>query len=277
MHTQEPYSATGLRGTFDQMVSDARQQHSNNFEALMGACESGCSHLGAGGDTDCLSCCAAARCHITRAMPDHCICNAGCDVTGCNSNGSDNTRHGRSEESHHKTKSGHRGANTTTTPAPPSQEAAYSSFGTQLFKTVSDNFPEGNILISPMSVAKALAMVRDRVTKDSDNLYQMSDVLGPPSFIEQTEHEGNDDPDVQLLIANSVWSDASLRPSFIERVETKHGGEAFELPSRYSKVDEWIEENTGGMIKGFLGDEPVPSDIVALLVNAVYFKGEFSL
>ena len=264
MHTQEPYSATGLRGTFDQMVSDARQQHSNNFEALTGACNSGCAHLGAGGDPVCLSCCAAARCHITRMATDSCICNAGCDVTGCNSNGSDNTRDGRNESS------------TTTTPAPPSQEAA-SSFGTQLFKTVSDNFPEGNILISPLSVAKALAMVRDGATKDSDNLYQMSDVLGPPSFIEQTEHEGNDDPDVQLLIANSVWSDSKLRDSYIEKVETKHGGEAFELPSRYSKVDDWIEENTDGMIKGFLGDELVPTDIVALLVNAVYFKGEFSL
>ena len=37
--------------------------------------------------------------------------------------------------------------------------ASASAFGTELFLTVSKNFPEGNILISPLSVYKALAMV----------------------------------------------------------------------------------------------------------------------
>ena len=37
--------------------------------------------------------------------------------------------------------------------------AAASSFGTKLFLEVSKNFPEGNILVSPLSVYKALAMV----------------------------------------------------------------------------------------------------------------------
>ena len=36
-------------------------------------------------------------------------------------------------------------------------DTAYASaFGTQLFKTVADNFPEGNVLISPLSISKAL-------------------------------------------------------------------------------------------------------------------------
>merc|ERR1719215_1269658 len=48
------------------------------------------------------------------------------------------------------------------------------------------------------------------------------------------------------------------------------------MPSRYSTIDEWIEDNTDGMIKDFLGDEKIPSDIVALLVNALYFKGAWT-
>ena len=37
--------------------------------------------------------------------------------------------------------------------------ASASAFGTKLFLEVSKNFPEGNILVSPLSVYKALAMV----------------------------------------------------------------------------------------------------------------------
>ena len=39
------------------------------------------------------------------------------------------------------------------------EEKLASAFGTELFLRVSKNFPEGNILISPLSVYKALAMV----------------------------------------------------------------------------------------------------------------------
>jgi len=147
-----------------------------------------------------------------------------------------------------------------------------SAFGTQLFKTVADNFPEGNVLISPLSVSKALDMVKDGATEGSDNEAEMEQVLGPSSLIEQTENEGSDDPDVTLSIANSVWAD-NLKESFIETVQDDHDAAAFPMPSRYSIVDSWIEENTNGMIKDMLGDDKIPSDIVALLVNAVYFKG----
>lgn len=115
--------------------------------------------------------------------------------------------------------------------------------------------------------------MRDGATIGSDNLAEMEKVLGSPSLIEQTEHEGNDDPDVQLKIANSVWTN-DLKDSFMETVQANHNGEARTMPSRYSTIDDWIEDNTGGMIKDFLGDEKIPSDIVALLVNALYFKGE---
>ena len=118
--------------------------------------------------------------------------------------------------------------------------------------------------------------MKDGATIGSDNLAEMEKVLGSPSLIEQTEHEDNNDPDVQLTIANSVWAN-DLKDSFIEHVQANHNGEAKPMPSRYSTIDEWIEDNTDGMIKDFLGDEKIPSDIVALLVNALYFKGELSL
>ena len=69
--------------------------------------------------------------------------------------------------------------------------ASASAFGTELFLTVSKNFPEGNILISPLSVYKALAMVsldkmHELVTllfvryrsSDCVTMYPLDDIIG---------------------------------------------------------------------------------------------------
>ena len=146
-----------------------------------------------------------------------------------------------------------------------------STFGTTLFSTVSANFPDGNVLISPLSVHKSLAMVKDGATIGSDNLAEMKQVLGTSSSIDPS----NDDPGVQLTIANSVWAN-DLRPSFIETIKKDHNGEAKPLPDRYTTINDWVEDNTNGMIRDLLPDEKIPSDVVALLVNAVFFKAAWT-
>jgi len=148
-----------------------------------------------------------------------------------------------------------------------------SNFGTQLFAAVVDNFPSGNILISPVSIAKALEMVLIGTTEGSDTEMELKQVLGPPSLVETTV---DDESDVQLTIANSVWAD-KLKQSYIDDLAKNFNADAFKLPSRYSTIDKWIEENTNGMIKDMLGDEKIPRDVLALLVNAVYFKGKWKM
>ena len=143
-----------------------------------------------------------------------------------------------------------------------------SNFGTQLFAAVADNFPSGNILISPVSIAKALEMVVNGATEGSDTQIELKQVLGPPSLVETTV-DGKSD--VQLTIANSVWAD-KLKQSYINGLAENFNADAFKLPSRYTTIDKWIEENTNGMINHMLGDEKIPRDVLALLVNAVYFK-----
>ena len=148
-----------------------------------------------------------------------------------------------------------------------------SSFGTQLFAAVADNFPSGNILISPVSIAKALEIVVVGATEGSDTEIELKQVLGPPSLVE-TVVDG--ESDVQLIIANSVWAD-KLKQSYIDDLSKNFNADAFKLPSRYSTIDKWIEENTNGMIKNMLGDDKIPRDVLALLVNAVYFKGAWKM
>jgi len=146
-----------------------------------------------------------------------------------------------------------------------------SAFGTRLFSEVCDVFPSENVLISPLSVHKALTLVKDGATAGSQNEAELQQLLDPPSMIEQTD----DDPDVELSIATSVWAD-QLKTSYVEEVTKDDSTAAFPLPRRYTPIDDWIFNNTNGMIDGFMGDDPVPQDIVALLVNAVYFKGAWT-
>jgi len=267
---KDPYSPTGLKGTFDEMVDKAKHHTTinNDIESVSeSACHLECNnHIGDDNDIlmkiKCNQCCAKS-CLRTRMAVSACVCRSCIEYT---------TTCPTDEPTSSPVVSAPSDDSGGDTNRSNSDTADSSAFGTQLFKTVADNFPEGNVLISPLSVQKALDMVKDGATEGSDNEAEMEQVLGSRSLIEQTENEGSDDPDVMLSIANSVWAD-NLKDSFIETVQDEHDAAAFPMPSRYSTVDSWIEENTNGMIKDMLGDDKIPSDIVALLVNAVYFKG----
>ena len=267
---QDPYSPTGVKGTFDEMVDKAKHhtiKKNVNIESVSeSACHLECNnHIGDDNDIlmkiKCNQCCAKS-CLRTRMAVSACVCRSCIEYTTTCPTDEPTSSPVVSAPSDD---SGGDNRNSDTT-------ADSSAFGTQLFKTVADNFPEGNVLVSPLSVQKALDMVKDGATEGSDNEAEMEQVLGSRSSIEQTKNEGSDDPNVMLSIANSVWAD-NLKESFIETVQDDHDAAAFPMPSRYSTVDSWIEDNTNGMIKDMLGDDKIPSDIVALLVNAVYFKG----
>ncbi len=73
-------------------------------------------------------------------------------------------------------------------------------------------------------------------------------------------------------MATSIWAN-NLKQSYIDKEKQSQSAEAFPLPRLYSEVDRWIEKKTKGMIKKLLGDDHVDASIVALLVNAVHFKG----
>lgn len=90
------------------------------------------------------------------------------------------------------------------------------NFGATLFAEVCSNTLSGNVLISPLSVYKALALVNDGATPGSDNKAEMEQVLGPPFSVQETEGEDTDDADVQLTVATSLWAD-ELKQLFVDK------------------------------------------------------------
>ena len=157
-----------------------------------------------------------------------------------------------------------------------------STFGTVLFKEICQDpkLPQSsNVLFSPLSVYQALALAKDGATIGSDNENELEQLLGPDdiqneylSLQEQASGDADPDSDVQLTMATSIWAD-ELKQEYIDMAKDKYSAGAFPLPSRWTPVDDWIRNKTNGMIPNLMGDEPLDPLIVALLVNAVYFKG----
>ena len=142
-------------------------------------------------------------------------------------------------------------------------------FGTRLFLEVSEISPE-NVLISPLSVYNALNLLQEGSTPGSKTESQFK-ILGYQPVIGDT-----DNGDVILETATSIWAD-DLKQSYIKKMKSKHSSEAeaFPLPSTYTPVNEWIEEETNGLIRDFI--QPVsPGPLGPTLVSTVYFNGTWS-
>jgi len=152
-----------------------------------------------------------------------------------------------------------------------------SPFGSSLFALASQD--TGNVLISPLGVSNALSLVLAGATPSSTCENEIKEVLKVSSHTElprlgmllsSTAEEGG----VQLTTANSVWTN-NIKPEYISLVREKHASEALALPKDYSAVDDWLKEKTHGLISNVLSG-PIDSNVVALLMNVVHFKGSWA-
>ncbi|EJK46227.1 hypothetical protein THAOC_35114, partial [Thalassiosira oceanica] len=53
----------------------------------------------------------------------------------------------------------------------------------------------------------------------------------------------------------------------------RQGAESFPLPSTYEPINEWVSDQTNGLVPELFGDEDMGDGTEALLVQTVYFKG----
>jgi serpin B len=83
---------------------------------------------------------------------------------------------------------------------------------------------------------------------------------------------------VQLSIANALWSDAGLplAPSFVQRCRNLYHADASSLdlssPSAADTINAWVRQKTHDKMPSIVTPASV-RDSVAVLTNAVYFKG----
>lgn len=146
---------------------------------------------------------------------------------------------------------------------------------------------DGNVFISPFSLFMALSMVyngADGLTKeeisstlnvhgmDSEELNQASASL--MSILHKHAKE------VELNIANSIWINQRFhfQDQFAKNTKDYFNAKITEIDiaddNSVSMINNWVSDITNGKIKDIV-EAPLDPDLVAILINAIYFKGDW--
>lgn len=164
---------------------------------------------------------------------------------------------------------------------------ASNRFGLDLLDVILTDAPGETHFLSPLSASMALGMALNGA--DGETFDRMRETL---RFDGLEEEEINAaylglldllddlDPRVSFQIANAIWYRDGLtpRPGFVSRV-TEHfraavEGADFNDPSAAAAINAWVEEATGGRIEDMV-EPPIPGNVVAMLLNAIHFKGDW--
>lgn len=166
--------------------------------------------------------------------------------------------------------------------------AATNDFGFRLLAALQAAAPTANLLISPTSIAIALTMTWNGAR--GETLRAMAETLGladltpdevNAAYAAFTADLAAPDPKVRLALANSLWADIreTLNPEFVAQNRETFRAELANLD--FSKaieaartINTWVEGKTEDKIKDLLTPDNVLGAVL-VLVNAIYFKGEW--
>ncbi len=162
------------------------------------------------------------------------------------------------------------------------------SFAVNLLGQVYRASPDSTVFLSPLSASMALGMTMNGAggaTRD-----QMREMLGfgalPMADVDASYRGLLDllvglDPRVDLEVANAIFHENSwvLRPAFTDTVQQYFDAEVagldFASPSAVSTINAWVKKATKGHIDSIVSS-PLDPLLRAVLLNAVYFKGDWS-
>ena len=165
---------------------------------------------------------------------------------------------------------------------------AANDFGLRLLKTLSPQAEKENLIISPISLASALAMAYNGA--DGKTKTAMAATLGISSLSDKELNAGykselsglkSADKALQLDIANAIWPGVPLQKNFQDITLEYYSATAKNLNFRDAKgaadtINAWCDKNTHGKIPEIVSPGELNEFTALVLTNAVYFKGEWS-
>lgn len=158
------------------------------------------------------------------------------------------------------------------------EAASNGSFNGDFFAAVRSDEP--NKSLSPVSARYALGLLREGAAGENreelDRLLSDMDVEAWNKALTTTEGG----PAVE--VANSIWFDSSVTPDpdYLTAVKKLYDAESRTLDltdqSALAVINRWVSERTHGLIPTIL-DRPLSDDAAAVLLNALYFKGDWAV
>lgn len=161
---------------------------------------------------------------------------------------------------------------------------AQHDFGWRLFARECAIQPGKNILVSPPSLALALAMTYNGA--EGETAQAMAETLRVDGWeLEEVNALNGElmaalrgaDPAISLHIANALWAKADIPfgQDFLARVSADYDARIeardFSDPDASEEINGWVRERTQGKIDQIVGQ--IHPLTILFLVNAIYFKG----
>jgi serine protease inhibitor len=175
--------------------------------------------------------------------------------------------------------------------APPASvdvAAADNAFGFRLLNAVQNTIPGGNVVLSPVSAALNLSMVLNGA--DGQTRQEMLAALSLSGSDLGVINTANAQlinvirtpaKSITLSVADSLWVDsrrATLRPDFVKQTQAWYDAEMTDLdfsnPSAATRINGWASKETHARISKII--DQIDAADLALLLNAVYFKGQWA-
>ncbi|MDR2824482.1 MAG: serpin family protein, partial [Prevotellaceae bacterium] len=160
------------------------------------------------------------------------------------------------------------------------------AFAMKLFAIANAQNPDDeNVVLSPLSLNMALAMVWNGANGDTKTAIQVAmgmENYAPDAVNEyfKTIREGfmqTDAQNTQLALANSIWyrPEFPVKQPFIDMNTLYYNALVqqldFNRPDATDILNQWCSDNTNGLIKDMFS-LPIPDDVIMYLINALYFK-----
>lgn len=175
----------------------------------------------------------------------------------------------------------------------PDVVAAHNRLGMLVFQQLVSQQPGDateSIFLSPTSIALALSMAWNGADGDTEaamaGALQLADALGG-DLTRADIHAANlallqelADTDVRLDIANSIWyrEELAFNPEFLRENERFYRALVSRLDFKAAEsvdiINRWVSDTTQGLIPSVV--EQLDDDQIMMLVNAVYFKGDWT-
>ncbi|HLK59066.1 MAG TPA: serpin family protein [Chthonomonadaceae bacterium] len=172
-------------------------------------------------------------------------------------------------------------------PINPRLVTADNTFGFHLFRELRKKDTDTNVFLSPSSVALALEMTYNGANGSTKAAMEKALQIQGMSMEEVNKANAvllaslkSPDPAVQLDIANGLWiskegQGTPVKPDFVQRNREFYGAEIGDLAGAPDNVNAWVNQKTYGKITKMLERSDL-RDAVAVLMNAVYFKGAWT-
>jgi len=161
-------------------------------------------------------------------------------------------------------------------------------FGFKLFAEVSKHEAGKNVFISPASVGLALAMTYNGAVGETKQAMERAlEIQGMnhaelnQAYAQLRQALATPDSKVELDIANSLWArkGVTFNPDFIQRDKQFYGADVttldFNDPASAATINSWVTDKTKGKISNIV--DQIDAQSVLFLINAIYFKGKWSV